>query len=74
MSGKGDAKGTGRLGHVLRDRREESWVIVDKGAIHAWNLQSPKLFARGIEVWIEESCQWNLKEFLIGLILSSHLS
>jgi pimeloyl-ACP methyl ester carboxylesterase len=48
-----DVAGTGRLGHVLRIGCEESRAVVIDGALHAWNLQWPELFARGITAWIE---------------------
>jgi pimeloyl-ACP methyl ester carboxylesterase len=31
--------------------RSRAWVVRD--AVHAWNLQYPELFARGIKAWIE---------------------
>jgi hypothetical protein len=48
-----DVDGTRRLGHVLRIGCEESRAVVVDGAVHAWDLQWPELFARGITAWIE---------------------
>ena len=48
-----DIAGTRRLGHILRIGCEESRAVVIDGAIHAWDLQWPDLFARGITAWIE---------------------
>lgn len=42
-----DLKSAGRMGGVLRDGR----AVVVKGAVHAWDLQFPELFARGIITW-----------------------
>jgi len=30
-----------------------SRVVVVKGALHAWDLQMPELFAEGIKAWVE---------------------
>ena len=48
-----DVEGTRRLGQVLRGGCDESRAFVMDGAVHAWNLQWPKLFAEGIKAWIE---------------------
>jgi hypothetical protein len=48
-----DVEGTRRLGQVLRGGCDESRAFVVNGAVHAWNLQWPELFAEGIEAWIE---------------------
>lgn len=29
-------------------------VVLVKGAVHAWDLQLPELFARAIIAWVEE--------------------
>ena len=33
---------------------KRSAAVLIKGAIHAWNLQFPELFAEGIRTWVEE--------------------
>lgn len=48
-----DVEGTRRLGHVLRIGCEDSRAVVVDGAVHAWDLQWPELFARGAQAWIE---------------------
>jgi pimeloyl-ACP methyl ester carboxylesterase len=48
-----DVEGTRRLGHVLRTGCAESRAAVVHGAVHAWDLQWPELFARGVEAWVE---------------------
>jgi pimeloyl-ACP methyl ester carboxylesterase len=48
-----DVEGTRRLGQVLRGGCDESRAFVVNGAVHAWNLQWPELFAEGIKAWIE---------------------
>jgi hypothetical protein len=48
-----DVKGTRKLGCVLKLGNEESRAVVVDGALHAWNLQWPELFARRIITWIE---------------------
>jgi hypothetical protein len=42
------------LGQVLRGGRDESRAFVVNGAVHAWNLRWPELFAEGIRAWIEK--------------------
>ena len=46
-------EGTRRLGHALRLGCEESRSVVVSGAVHAWDLQWPELFATGVEAWVE---------------------
>ena len=41
-------------GRFLRGGCEESRAFVVDGALHAWNLQWPELFARGINAWAEK--------------------
>lgn len=62
--GKGDnVPEVAEMGRRLRERRgpdgEEAWpqdgsgAVVVRNAIHAWDLQLPELFAKGIVAWVE---------------------
>ncbi|KAF4982847.1 hypothetical protein FDECE_17430 [Fusarium decemcellulare] len=55
-----DVEATAMVGEALRSRgikdyqsKDFSKAVVVKGALHAWNIQYPELFARGIRAWIE---------------------
>lgn len=43
-----DLRSAARMGRVLREGR----AVVVRGAVHAWDLQFPELFARGILAWV----------------------
>ncbi|SPO01971.1 uncharacterized protein DNG_04644 [Cephalotrichum gorgonifer] len=45
-----DLGSTRKMGEVLRDGR----AVVVRGAVHAWDLQFPELFARGVLAWVRE--------------------
>ena len=51
-----NVEGTKKMGKVFRAQGHEdgkkSQACVVKGAIHAWNLQFPELFADGIKAWV----------------------
>ncbi|KAI1371288.1 alpha/beta-hydrolase [Hypoxylon crocopeplum] len=58
--GKQDnVEGMQQMGKLLRslgsDQGMQSSAFVVKDAIHAWNLQYPLLFARGVRAWIEKA-------------------
>lgn len=49
-----DVKATRRVGEVWREEGVvDSRAVVVRGAVHAWNLQMPELFAEGIKAWVE---------------------
>ncbi|KAK0620690.1 Alpha/Beta hydrolase protein [Immersiella caudata] len=48
---RGDDVGSAR--GLVGGMEEGSRVVVVKGALHAWNLQMPELFAEGIKAWVE---------------------
>lgn len=52
-----DVEATRRVGEVWRREgiaeRLGSRAVVVRGAVHAWNLQFPELFAQGVRAWIE---------------------
>ncbi|KIW99480.1 uncharacterized protein Z518_11219 [Rhinocladiella mackenziei CBS 650.93] len=47
-----DVEATREMGKVLRGKCPESKAAVVKGAVHAWNLQFPELFATAVRTWI----------------------
>ncbi|KAI1385417.1 alpha/beta-hydrolase [Hypoxylon trugodes] len=58
--GKQDnVEGAREMGHLLKSLGltdgKESRAFLVKDAIHAWNLQYPSLFARGVRAWIERT-------------------
>ncbi|KAH7175385.1 Alpha/Beta hydrolase protein [Dactylonectria macrodidyma] len=49
-----DVEATREMGPLLRQGgNNESQVFVVKGAVHAWSLQFPEVFALGIKAWVE---------------------
>ncbi|RVX68662.1 hypothetical protein B0A52_07089 [Exophiala mesophila] len=46
---------TTKMGQVLKVQNPASKAVVVKDAMHAWNLQFPELFAKGVRAWIEEA-------------------
>ncbi|KAL7619916.1 hypothetical protein AAE478_010463 [Parahypoxylon ruwenzoriense] len=54
-----NVEGVREMGQLLRSlasgQGKESRAVMVKDAIHAWNLQHPLLFARGIRAWIERT-------------------
>lgn len=49
-----DVEATRRMGRVWRELGREGCVAaVVKGAVHAWNLQMPEVFAEGVRAWVE---------------------
>ncbi|OTA96582.1 hypothetical protein M434DRAFT_48106, partial [Hypoxylon sp. CO27-5] len=60
VGGKQDnVEGAREMGQLLQSlgtkEGKESRAFVVKDAIHAWNLQYPVVFARGVRAWIEKS-------------------
>ncbi|KAF2654290.1 alpha/beta-hydrolase [Lophiostoma macrostomum CBS 122681] len=52
--GKQDfVEGAKELGSVLKRGNRESKACVVDEAIHCWSLQTPELFARAVQTWIE---------------------
>lgn len=51
-----DVPGVAKVGEVLRSRPTEDYsrAVVVREALHAWNLQFPELFARGVLGWVGE--------------------
>jgi hypothetical protein len=49
-----DVEGARRLGQVMRGGCDDIRACVMNGAVHAWNLRWPELFAEGIKAWIEK--------------------
>ena len=50
-----DVNGTRKMGIILREKYKESKAAVAKGAVHAWDLQFPELFAKTVRAWIDKS-------------------
>lgn len=50
-----DVEGTRRLRHILRIGCAQSRAAVVEGAVHAWDVHWPELFAGGIEAWVEST-------------------
>lgn len=50
-----DIDSTTKMGLVLKDKNPKSKAVVVKGAMHAWDLQFPELFANGVKAWIEDT-------------------
>ncbi|KAK1829710.1 Dihydrolipoyllysine-residue acetyltransferase component of acetoin cleaving system [Podospora conica] len=52
-----DVQATRKIGECWREEgvteRMGSRAVVVRGAVHAWNLQMPELFAEGITAWVE---------------------
>ena len=44
-----DLRSARKMGRVLR----EGSAVVVRGAVHAWDLQFPELFAKGILAWVK---------------------
>ncbi|KAI1412815.1 alpha/beta-hydrolase [Hypoxylon sp. FL1857] len=58
--GKQDnVEGTREMGQLLQlmgsNEGKQSRAFIVRDAIHAWNLQYPQLFARGVRAWIEKT-------------------
>ncbi|KAF4957021.1 hypothetical protein FGADI_3435 [Fusarium gaditjirri] len=51
-----------------REDGKKSTAVLIKGAIHAWNLQFPELFAEGITAWVEDK---PLPVYFVNLLRSS---
>jgi hypothetical protein len=64
-----NVEGTKKMAEVFRTQGHEdgkkSQACVVKGAIHAWNLQFPELFADGIKAWVENEA---LPEEFVSLL------
>lgn len=48
-----DVEATREMGRALRRNCPTSKAAVAKGALHAWDLQFPELFARSVRAWME---------------------
>lgn len=44
---------TREMGRAMKGVDERHKAVVVQGAVHAWDLQFPELFARGVLAWIE---------------------
>ena len=62
-----DVAATRQVGEVWKDEgiteRLGSRAVVVRKAVHAWDLQFPELFARGIRAWVEDrELPWEFEE------------
>jgi len=49
-----DIESTRTMGQKLKETSSNNKAAVVKNAVHAWDLQSPELFAAGVQAWIED--------------------
>ena len=48
-----DVESTQTMGQIIKQKCPGSRAFVVRKAVHAWDLQYPELFARGVQAWIK---------------------